>query len=185
LFIRFFIFFFITSIFTLNTNADERQLIVKQLINIKNITFDFEQITNDKKEVGTCVLFFDNKLACDYEDSFQKRIIINGKTLVIQQRRYDKTYYYPISNSPFNKIFNKDNLLDLIKNSDYQLNNQIELTYVGENKKKIIIFFEKNTYNLVGWQLIDKLQNIINFSIKIKNINSEINPKIFLIPSIN
>jgi len=184
LFKEFFIFFFIFVVFSLNVNADERELIINRLVDINNITFDFEQTTNDKKEVGTCILFFDNKLSCDYEDSYQKRILINGKTLVIQQRRYNKIYFYPISNSLFNKIFNKNSLLNLIKNSDYQLKNKIELTYISRNKEKIIIFFEKDNYDLVGWKLVDKLQNTINFSIKIKHINSEINPKIFIIPSV-
>ena len=46
-------------------------------------------------------------------------------------------------------------------------------------------FFDKNNYNLLGWKLVDKLQNIIYFSIKINHVNSKINPKIFIIPSIN
>ena len=52
-------------------------------------------------------------------------------------------------------------------------------------KKKIIIFFEKDSYDLVGWKVVDQLQNIIDFSIKIKRVNSEINPKIFMIPQVN
>ena len=85
----------------------------------------------------------------------------------------------------FITIFNKNNLVNLINNSKYQLNSNITLTYVGNNKEKIIIFFDKDNYNLIGWRIVDKLQNIINFSINIKYINSEINPKIFKIPSIN
>ena len=142
-------------------------------------------MTNDKKEIGTCILSFDNKLSCDYEDSVQKRILINDKTLVIQQKRYNKNYFYPVSNSVFSKIFDKNNLIEIIKNSDYQINKKIELTYVSNDKEKIVIFFEKNSYNLLGWKLVDKLQNIIYFSIKIKHVNSKINPKIFIIPSIN
>ena len=153
--------------------------------NINNITFDFEQITNKKKEVGTCVLFFDDKLSCDYKDSVQKRILINRKTLVVHQKRYDKIYFYPIKNSPLIKIFNKKKLINLIKKSDYHLNGDINLTYVGKDKHKVIIFFNKDNYDLVGWRVIDQLQNVINFTIKITHENSEINPKIFKIPSIN
>ena len=185
MFVKFFIPFFIFLNLALNLDADERQLIANRLIAINNITFDFKQITNDKKEIGTCILSFDNKLSCDYEDSVQKRILINDKTLVIQQKRYNKNYFYPVSNSVFSKIFDKNNLIEIIKNSDYQINEKIELTYVGNDKEKIVIFFEKNSYNLIGWKLVDKLQNIIYFSIKIKHVNSEINPKIFIIPSIN
>ena len=75
--------------FSLVLYADEKQSIINRLVNIDNITFDFEQITNEKKEVGKCILVFDNKLNCDYEDSAQKRILTNGKTLIIQQKRYD------------------------------------------------------------------------------------------------
>ena len=180
--IKFFILLFIFINIFFNIHATEKQLIINRLIETNNLTFDFIQLTNNKKEVGTCVLAFDNKLVCDYQDSIQKRIIINDKTLVVQQKRYNKTYFYPISKSAFIKIFNKNNLINLIKKSDYQLDNNIRLTYIGENKEKIVILFKKNNYDLVGWEVTDQLQNSINFSIKIKYVNSEINPKIFKMP---
>ena len=180
-FITLFIFF---SIF-FNLQANEKKLIINRLIGIDNITFDFQQTSNNKTETGTCILVFDNKLKCDYEDSSQKRILINNKTLVVQQKRYDKKFFYPVSNSPLIKIFNKNNLLDLIEKSDYKLNDNIELSYTDENNKKIVIFFKKNNYDLVGWRIVDQLQNIVNFYIKIKYVNSEVSPEIFLIPSVN
>jgi len=143
------------------------------------------QTTNNKKESGKCILSFDSKLSCEYEGIMQKRILINNKTLVIEKKKNNNIYFYPISNSIFIKIFNKKSLINLIKKSDYQLNDTIELTYIDEDNKKIIIFFEKDKYDLIGWTLVDQLQNTINFSIKIKYINSEINPKIFKIPSID
>ena len=182
---KFFIALFIFISFSQSIYANEIQLIIDQLIRTDNITFDFEQSTNSKKEMGTCILVFDNKLSCNYKDSVQKRILINDKILVVQQKRYDKIYFYPISNSPFIKIFNKSNLVSLIEKSNYKINDKIELTYVDQNKNKIIIFFEKNSYNLIGWKVVDQLQNIINFSLKIKKVNSEINLEIFKVPSVN
>ena len=178
---KFFIVLLLFINFLLNLNANEKQLIINQLIDINNITFDFEQLTNQKKEVGTCILVFDNKLRCNYQDSMRKEIVVNGKTLIVKKKRYDKIYFYPISNSPFMKILNKDGLLNLIKKSNYALNNKIELTYT-DNNNKIIIFFDKENHNIVGWQVDDQLQNKINFSLKIKSINSVFDPKIFLIP---
>ena len=166
-------------------HANKRKFIIDQINHIENITFDFKQITNEKMEFGTCYLVFDNKLSCDYEDSVQKRILINGNILVVQKRKYNKNYFYPLSNSAFIEIFNKSNLLNLVKNADLQLKNNIELTFIGKNKEEVIIFFGAETYDLVGWRVVDQLKNIINFSIEIKNKNSEINPKIFNIPSIN
>mgnify|MGYP006087916241 FL=1 len=185
MFNKFFILLVIFINFLINLSANEKELIIDHLLDIKNITFDFEQITNNKKEIGRCILVFDNKLSCDYKDSMHKNILINNKTLVIHQKRYNKKSFYPISSYPFIKIFNKNNLIDLIKTSNYQLNDNIELSYTGKNKEKIIIFFKKDNYSLSGWRLVDQLQNIVNFSIDIKYINSEINPKIFKIPSIN
>ena len=179
---KFFIVLLLFINFLLNLNANEKQLIINQLIDINNITFDFEQLTNQKKEVGTCILVFDNKLRCNYQDSMRKEIVVNGKTLIVKKKRYDKIYFYPISSSPFMKILNKDSLLNLIKKSNYALNNKIELTYT-DNNNKIIIFFDKENHNIVGWQVDDQLQNKINFSLKIKSINSVFDPKIFLIPS--
>ena len=185
MFNKFFIVLFIFINFSLNLNSKEKELIINRLNNINNITFNFEQITNKKKEVGTCILYFDNKLSCDYKDSMQKRILVNGKTLVVHQKRYDKISFYPIKDSPLIKIFNKKKLITLIKESDYHLNGKINLTYIGKNNEKIIIFFNKSNYDLVGWRLVDQLQNVVNFSIKITQENSKINPKIFEIPSTN
>ena len=179
---KFFIFLFFTINLLVNLHADEKQLIVDRLIYIDNITFSFEHLTNDKKEVGTCILVFDNKLICDYENSMKKRILINNKTLVVQKKKYNKNYFYPISNSPFIKIFNKEKLINLIKISDYKLKNNIELTYVDENNNKIKVFFDNNNYYLIGWNVRDQLQNEINFSLKITFINSKFDPKLFRIP---
>tara|TARA_B110000971_G_C19875182_1_gene438110 strand:+ start:203 stop:760 length:558 start_codon:yes stop_codon:yes gene_type:complete len=182
---KFFIPLFFSVCIFLDLHADNKQLIINQLINTDNITFDFEQTTNNKKEFGTCVLVFDNKLNCDYVDSMQKRILINDQMLVVQQKRYNKIYFYPLSKSSFVKIFNKDNLIGLIKKSDYKLNNDIELSFINSEKEETVLFFERDNYNFIGWKTIDQLQNMINFSIKIKYINTNINSKIFKIPSIN
>ena len=166
-------------------NADEKQLIINKLIGIENITFDFKQTTNKKEETGTCILVFNNKLKCNYQDSARKELLINGEKLVISQKRYDKTYFYPISNSLFVKILNKDSLISLIRKSNYKLSKNIELIYVDKNNKKNFIFFDKENYNLIGWKVTDQLQNDINFSLNIKFINNDYDAAIFKIPSSN
>ena len=167
MFLRIFIFFFLVFNYSLNSYANDKQLIVNKLLEIDNFTFSFEQITQGKVETGTCLLVFDNKLKCNYVDEKQKEIIINNKTLVIMNKKYDKIYFYPI------------------KKSSLELNDNIDLIYINENNKKITIFFEKKKYNLVGWKTEDKFQNEINFLLKIQDINTEIEDGIFKIPSIN
>ncbi len=108
--------------------------------------------------------------------------MVNGKTFVVSQKRYDKVYFYPISNTPFVKILNKSNLINLIQKSNYKLTNNIELIYTDKNNKRITTFFDKKNYNFMGWKVSDSLQNNIFFSLKINSINSEFDPKIFKIP---
>jgi len=185
LFSRFFLFLFIFINFFLRLDADEKQSIINRLIDINNITFNFKQITNEKTETGSCLLVFDDKLKCTYEDEMQKEILIKGKTLVIIQKKYDKIYFYPISNSPFIKILNKYSLISFVQKSDLELNNNINLIYIDKNKKKITVIFDKKNYDLIGWKIEDKFQNEIYFSLKIQHMNSEYDPSAFKIPTIN
>ena len=169
----------------MNLHANQKLSIINHLLNINNFTFNFEQIIQNKKETGTCSLVFDNKLKCIYDDRDQKEIIINNKTLVIIKRRYSKTYFYPISKSQFTKILNKKTLINLIRDSSLELNNNIDLIFFDKNGKKITIFFDKKKYELVGWKMEDEFQNEIYFSLKIESINTKIDNNLFKIPSSN
>ena len=181
MFLKFFLFFFLLLNYSLNLHADEKQLIINQLLEINNLTFNFKQITQDKIETGSCILVINNKLKCSYVDKNKKEIIINNKTLVVMQKRYDKIYFYPISKSPFLKILSKNSLISLIRKSNLELNDNIDLIYLDKNKKKITIFFEKENYDLMGWKIQDEFQNEIYFSLKIQNTNTKINDNLFKI----
>ena len=184
MFLRF-LFFFLFFNYSLNLHADQKQLIINRLLEINNFTFNFKQIAQGKIETGTCLLVFDNKLKCNYKDKFQKEIIINNKTLVVWQKRYNKIYFYPISNTPFLKILNKKGLINLIKESKIELNDNINLIYFDENQEKITILFEKKNYELIGWKMIDRFQDEIYFSLEIQSKNTKIDNNLFKIPSIN
>ena len=183
--LRFFLYFFIFFIYSINLQADKKQLVIDKLLEINNLTFTFKQIRGDKTEAGTCFLIFDNKLKCEYSDKNQKEIIINNKTLVIIQKRYDKIYFYPVSKSPFVKILNKNSLIRLIKKSTLELNSNIDMVYLDENEKNITISFHRKNYELVGWKIEDQFQNEFFFSLKIQATNKKIDDDLFKIPSIN
>ena len=117
-----FVFFFN---FVQNTQASEKQSIIDRFLEINNFSFNFEQITKEKIETGSCLLEFDNKLKCSYNDKLQKEIIINNKTLVVLQKRYNKIYYYPVSKSPFINILSKKKLINLIQKSNLILKDNI------------------------------------------------------------
>jgi len=151
-------------LYSFNLSANEKSKIISQLKNLNSLEFTFNQIINDKTEKGSCLLEFPGKLKCDYFDDKKKELIINKKRLAITQKRYNKTYYYPISKSPFLNILYKDKLLEIVKFGKLELTDQIiKLIYLGEDE--IIVFFDKKTLDLKGWQVIDQYNNNINFSL--------------------
>ena len=182
--VKFYKIFTIFILLSVNLSADEKDQIVTQLNNLNSLEFTFDQIINDKTEKGNCLLEFPGKLKCDYFDNKKKELIINKKRLAITQKRYNKTYYYPISKSPFLNILYKDKLLEIVKSGKLELSDQIiKLIYLDENK--ITVFFDKKTLDLKGWQIIDQYNNNINFSLNIVAKNDVFKKGTFKIPEIN
>ena len=180
-FCKIFIFFILLSV---NLSANEKNQIVTQLNNLKSLEFTFDQMVNDKTEKGSCLLEFPGKLKCDYFDDKKKELIINKKRLAITQKRYNKTYYYPISKSPFLNILYKDKLLEIVRSGEIELSDQIiKLIYLDENE--ITIFFDKKTLDLKGWQIIDQYNNNINFTLNIIAKNDIFKKGTFKIPEMN
>ena len=185
--VKFFKQIFLISFFLLITtslSANEKDQIIAQLNSLNTLEFTFDQLINEKTEKGSCLLEFPGKLKCDYFDDKKKELIINKKKLAITQKKYNKTYYYPISKSPFLNILYKDKLLEIVKSGKLELSDQIiKLVYLNNNE--ITVFFDKKTLDLKGWQIIDQYNNNINFSLKIVAKNDVFKKGTFKIPEIN
>ena len=182
--VKFYKIFTIFILLSVNLFADEKDQIAIQLNNLNSLEFTFDQVVNDKIEKGSCLLEFPGKLKCDYFDDKKKELIINKKKLAITQKRYNKTYYYPISKTPFLNILYKDKLLEIIQSGELELTDQIvKLIYLGDDE--IEVFFDRKTLDLKGWQITDEYNNNINFSLKIVSKNDEYEKEIFKIPLIN
>ncbi len=157
-------------LFSSNLLANEKSQIIVQLNKLNSIEFTFNQLVNKKIEKGSCLLEFPGKLKCEYFDDKEKELIINDKKLSITQKKYNKTYYYPVSKSPFLNILYKDKLLEIIKAGELKLTDQIiKLDYIDENK--ITIFFDRKNFELKGWDIVDQYNNNINFSLNIISKN--------------
>ena len=171
-------------IFSFPLKAGEKEQIITQLNSLKSLEFTFNQIINNKKEVGSCLLEFPGKLKCNYYDNKQKELVINDKKLVITQKRYNKTYRYPIAESPFLNILYKNKLLEIIKSGRLEITDRIiKLIYLNQNE--IIIFFDKKTLDLKGWEIIDQYNNNINFSLNIISKNDSYKKETFALSEIN
>jgi outer membrane lipoprotein-sorting protein len=176
---------FLILIFLLNynnLNANEKKFIINKLEKVNSIEFDFRQINNQSKETGKCLLLFPAKLNCNYNDEKKKQLIINNQSLAITQKRYNKTYYYPISNSPFVDILDKKKLINLINQSVVKIIDK-QINLISTNG--VTILFNKNNYNLMGWEIKDNFNNKVTFLIDIISTNIDIDKTLFKIPTLN
>ena len=170
--------------FSFSLSANQKDQIITQLNNLNSLEFTFDQLVNEKLEKGSCLLEFPGKLKCEYFDNKKKELVINNKRLAITQKRYNKTYYYPMSKSPFLNILYKDKLLEIVKSGKLELTEQlVKLIYLSENE--ITVFFDKKTLDLKGWEIVDQYNNNINFSLNIISKNDVYKKGTFKIPNIN
>ena len=184
MFFRIFFLILLFTSFSFNLSANQKDQIITQLNNLNSLEFAFNQLVNGKLEKGSCLLEFPGKLKCEYFDDKQKELVINNKRLAITQKKYNKTYYYPISKSPFLNILYKDKLLEIVRSGKLELTEQlIKLIYLSEDK--IIVLFDRKTLNLKGWEIIDQYNNNINFSLNIISKNDAYKKGTFKIPNIN
>ena len=169
---------------SVSLSANEKDEIILKLNNLNSMEFTFEQLVNEKIEKGNCLLEFPGKLKCDYFDNKQKELIINNRKLSITQKRYNKTYHYPLTKSFFSKILYKDKLLEIIQSGDLKLTGQlIKLIYLNESK--ITLFFDRETFDLKGWNIIDQYNNKINFSLLVIAKNDTFKKGTFKVPELN
>jgi len=178
----FLIIFFIVS--TNNVSASIKDNIINKLKDIENISFNFEQNINGKIENGNCIIEYPKKIFCKYDLSNQKILVSNGKSLVI--KTLSSYYHYSLKKTPLNLILNKNFLLEKISNlEERNINDQFVNYNFTENENEINLFFDKNTFNLIGWQTIDIYQNIsITYLSSIKR-NQKLKENLFILPQQN
>ena len=177
---RFSLIFFFT-ILTSFSNAEIKDKIIDNLKNTNNLDFKFEQNVNGKIENGSCTIEYPKKIFCEYARSNNKVLVSNGKSLVIKTRT--SYYRYPLEKTALNLILDKNFLIKKIYNLKERIvdNNLVNFTII-ERDNEINIFFDKQTYDLVGWQNTDIYQNFnITFLSSIRK-NRVLSKNLFKIP---
>ena len=171
-------------VLTFNSNAEIKEKIIQNLKNTKNLDFKFEQNVNGKIENGNCTIEYPKKIFCEYARSNNKILVSNGKSLVI--KTITSYYRYPLEKTPLNVILDKNILINKIKSLKERTidNNLINFT-IFENNNEISIFFDKQTYDLIGWQITDMYQNFnITFLSSIRK-NRVLSKNLFKLPAQN
>jgi outer membrane lipoprotein-sorting protein len=163
--------------------ASNKDKIIENLKNTKNLNFNFEQNVNGKVENGNCTIKYPKKIYCKYQKN-NKIIVSNGKSLVIKTKT--SFYRYPLNKTPLNSILDKKFLIKKIINLKEKMLDESYINFqIEENNSKINIFFNDKTFYLAGWQTKDIYQNISVTHISSIYVNQQIDKDLFNEPAQN
>jgi len=179
-----YILIFFLIIFTTAIKAQVKEKIIQNLLNTNNISFNFEQNINGKTENGNCVIQYPRKIYCEYSLSNKKKMVSNGKSLVIKTKT--SYYLYPLEKTPLNLILDKNFLIKKIKNSNERIieNKFINFTFI-EDDYEINVFFDNMNFYLIGWQTLDIYQNLSITYLTSVLKNQDLAKGLFVIPKQN
>jgi outer membrane lipoprotein-sorting protein len=162
------------------SHADNKDKVIKNLKNTESLNFKFEQNINGKIENGNCTIQYPKKIYCKYIKN-NKILVSNGKSLVI--KTISSFYRYPLKKTPLNLILDKNFLISRIHNlKEEKLNTSYINFKILENDNEFDIFFDNETFNLIGWQTKDIYQNVnVTYLSSIK-VNQQVDKDLFKLP---
>ena len=172
---------FLFLFFTTNASPNNKEKIIQNLRYTQNLQFNFEQNINGKIENGKCTIEYPKKIFCKYSKSNNKILVSDGKALVI--KTISSFYRYPLEKTSLNLILDKKFLINKIRNLEERIVDQSFINFtIKEKNDEISIFFDNNTFNLIGWQNTDIYQNFnVTFLSSIKK-NIIISNSLFRLP---
>ena len=180
---KFFLLFFLLLL-TSKVSASQKIQIIKNLKNLDNLSFKFEQNINGKIQTGNCTIEYPKKIFCNYDLKNKKILVSNGRSLVIKTK--NDYYVYPLEKTPLNLILDKNFLLDKIEESDERNIDGKFINFIfEENENKINLFFDIKTSNLIGWQTLDLYQNLSITYLSSIIKNRDLNKNLFTLPKRN
>ena len=163
--------------------SSTKEKIISQMKVTNILSFNFIQTIDKKNENGSCIIKYPKKIFCKYNGSDKKTIVSNGKSLVIKNKNKKNYNIYPLNKTPLVLLLDKDYLISKINTLEPRIiDNKFLAFNIYENNNEINIFFDKNNFNLIGWQTEDIYQNLsITFITSVK-INQKIDDSIFILP---
>ena len=178
------LFFFIINFNNISFGSIKEN-IINSLQNIDNLSFDFEQNIKGKIEKGNCIIEYPKKIFCNYDNTNNKTLVSNGKSLVIKTNS-GSYYRYSLERTPLNYILDKNFLIDEIQNLEEKIIDDKFINFkILKDDNEINIFFNSTNYNLIGWQTLDIYQNLSITYISSLKINQLIEKNIFKLPDLN
>ena len=175
--------FFLIFFFNTNVNSSSNQEIINHLESINSLKFKFTQrIDNNNIEKGECIILYPKKIFCEYYDIYNKILVSNGKSLVINSDKIKNYYRYPLDKTPLNFILDKNFLISKMNKAEDDTNYPFYYVFNFEYENTLIkVFFDKESLDLIGWETKDVYQNLIQTFLSDININIDVEEKIFSI----
>ena len=175
-----YIIFILIIFYPLNIFASSKQLIKNKLEETDNISFKFIQKVGKKTEQGECIISYPKKIFCKYDDIYNKVLVSNGKSLVINSKKIKNYLRYQLKDTPLDLILDKKFLLgkldqvETIKESDETFSFKII-----HNNNLLNIFFDKISYEIKGWTTTDIYLNKVETKLSNIETNIMIDKKLF------
>ena len=177
-----YIIFILIIFYPLNIFASSKQLIKNKLEETDNISFKFIQKVGEKTEQGECIISYPKKIFCKYDDIYNKVLVSNGQSLVINSKKIKNYLRYQLKDTPLDLILDKKFLLrkldqvETIKESDETFSFKIV-----HNNNLLNIFFDKISYEIKGWTTTDIYLNKVETKLSYIETNIMIDDRLFRI----
>ena len=175
-----YIIFIIIFFYPINIFASSKDLIKNKLDQTNNISFKFTQKIGKKTEKGECVILYPKKILCKYDDIYNKILVSNGRSLIINSKKISYYLRYNLKDTPLNSILDKKFLLESLEQVEIIQENDETFSFeITHNNNLLNIFFDKNNYEIKGWTTTDIYQNRVETKLFDIKSNIMIDEKIF------
>ena len=177
-----YIIFILIFFYPLNILASSKQLIKNKLEETDNISFKFIQKVGGKTEQGECIISYPKKIFCKYDDIYNKVLVSNGQSLVINSKKIKNYLRYQLKDTPLDLILDKKFLLNKLDQVETIEENDETFSFkIAHNNNLLNIFFDKISYEIKGWTTTDIYQNKVETKLFNIEINMMIDENLFRI----
>ncbi len=175
-----YIIFFLIFFYPSNVFASSTEQIKNKLKETNNMSFKFIQKIGKKTEKGDCIISYPKKILCKYDDIYNKVLVSNGRSLVINSKKITNYLRYQLKDTPLNLILDKKFLLDKLDQVETIKENDETFSFkIAYNNNLLNIFFDKISYEIKGWTTTDIYLNKVETKLSNVETNIMINERIF------
>ena len=168
-----YIIFFLIFFYSSNVFASSTEQIKNKLNETNNISFKFIQKIGKKTEKGDCIISYPKKILCKYDDIYNKVLVSNGRSLVINSQKITNYLRYELKDTPLNLILDKKFLLEKLDQVERIKENDETFSFkIVHNNNLLNIYFDKISYGIKGWTTTDIYLNKVET--KLSNIETNI-----------